>query len=75
MYNAHDNAAAFLYTAMPVSNREAGAVPSGTEAGGLLPVMAFVPAQRLEKMYEPEVGFGVGTLFPELYKPWRVGYE
>jgi hypothetical protein len=48
------------------------------EACVALPVMAFVPVQRgnlSECVYEPEVAFGIGTLFPTLHKPWRVGYE
>jgi len=48
------------------------------EACVSLPVIAFVPVQRgklSECVFEPEVAFGMGTLFPTLYKPWRVGYE
>ncbi|MCI8553426.1 MAG: spore coat associated protein CotJA [Clostridiales bacterium] len=32
--------------------------------------MAYVPMQRLNSMYEPEDGFIIGTIFPELDKPW-----
>ena len=32
--------------------------------------MAYVPWQRLEKMYPPETALHRGTLFPELDKPF-----
>jgi hypothetical protein len=38
-----------------------------------LPVMAFIPVQELECVYEPEHGFERGTMFPELDKPWLPG--
>ncbi len=38
-----------------------------------LPVLAFVPVQQLNNVFEPEHGFGKGTIFPELEKPWKGG--
>ncbi|MCI8387420.1 MAG: spore coat associated protein CotJA [Clostridiales bacterium] len=32
--------------------------------------MAYVPWQRLDKMYPPETALARGTLFPELDKPF-----
>jgi hypothetical protein len=32
--------------------------------------MAYVPMQHLKTMYEPMDGFVIGTIFPELDKPW-----
>lgn len=40
---------------------------------GQVVAMAYVPWQRLENVYEPEVALQQGTLFPELDKPWMVG--
>jgi len=44
-----------------------GACPAGTREG--LPVLALLPTQQLETVFEPEYGFVRGTLFPELFKP------
>ncbi len=38
-----------------------------------LPVLAFVPPQELEQVYEPECGFPRGTIFPVLDKPFLAG--
>lgn len=38
-----------------------------------LPVMAYVPWQELQAVYEPEKALCCGTLFPELYKPFSGG--
>lgn len=38
-----------------------------------LPVFAYVPMQEIDCVYEPEVGFGRGTLFPALDKPFLAG--
>lgn len=38
-----------------------------------LPVMAYVPKQELKAVYEPEQALRCGTLFPELYKPFKGG--
>lgn len=35
--------------------------------------MAYVPFQQLNTTYSPEKGFEVGTLFPELDKPFLGG--
>ncbi len=35
--------------------------------------MAYVPMQVLNTVYEPEMGFRQGTIFPELDKPWLAG--
>ena len=35
--------------------------------------MAYVPWQTLQEVYEPEVAFSRGTLFPELDKPFMGG--
>lgn len=37
------------------------------------PVMAYVPVQVLDSVYEPCQGFGVGTMFPDLNKPFKRG--
>lgn len=38
-----------------------------------LPVMAYVPWQELQAVYEPENAWRCGTLFPELLKPFARG--
>lgn len=38
-----------------------------------LPVMAYVPPQTLTTVYETERAFHCGTLFPEIYKPFKGG--
>ncbi len=38
-----------------------------------LPVMAYVPRQELQAVYEPEQALRCGTLFPEIYKPFKGG--
>lgn len=35
--------------------------------------MAYVPWQRLQEVYDPEVGLHYGTIFPELHKPFLAG--
>lgn len=35
--------------------------------------MAYVPMQRLDTVYEPDVALDRGTLFPALDKPWMGG--
>lgn len=35
--------------------------------------MAYVPVQKLSAVYESDVAFQTGTLFPDLDKPWLVG--
>ena len=37
------------------------------------PVMAYVPVQVLDGVYEPYQGFCVGTIFPDLNKPFKRG--
>ena len=32
---------------------------------------AYVPFQRADKIFKPEVGFIKGTVFPELYRPYE----
>ena len=67
--------AAETFTVMPTTPSAAWDMP---DSGDMLPVMAYVPVQRInhsDSVYEPEVAFGIGTLFPTLHKPWRVGYE
>ena len=48
----------------PMDN-DMSAFPSYTPLG-----MCYVPMQRIKTVYEPEVAFKQGTLFPELDKPW-----
>ena len=36
-----------------------------------LPVMAYIPWQRLTTTYDPEKALKVGTIFPELNKPFE----
>jgi len=38
-----------------------------------LPVMAYVPRQELQTVYEPENALACGTLFPEIFKPFKGG--
>lgn len=45
-----------------------GAFPAETPIA-----MAYVPMQRFVKLYEPERGFDVGTLYEELNKPFLGG--
>ncbi|MBS4538258.1 spore coat associated protein CotJA [Clostridium sp. D2Q-11] len=33
---------------------------------------AYVPYQKMCKVYEPGEGLCKGTIFPELYKPYKV---
>jgi len=33
--------------------------------------MVYIPMQALEKVFSPEDALTNGTLFPELYKPFR----
>ncbi len=57
-------------------NRGARAVsPSRTTQGEIpsLPVMAYVPAQQLNTVYDTNKALERGTLFPELDKPWIGG--
>lgn len=35
--------------------------------------MAYVPMQKIGKVYEPEVALNAGTLYPELDKPFLAG--
>ncbi len=35
--------------------------------------MAYVPWQKLEKVYDPEDALRCGTIFPELNKPFTGG--
>ncbi len=32
---------------------------------------AYVPIQKYDKQYSPEVGLMKGTIFPELYRPYK----
>lgn len=38
-----------------------------------LPVMAYVPRQTLTTVFETERALQCGTLFPEIYKPFKGG--
>lgn len=38
-----------------------------------LPVMAYVPCQTLTTVFEAERALQCGTLFPEIYKPFKGG--
>lgn len=38
-----------------------------------LPVMAYVPVQQLNTVYDTDKALERGTLFPELDKPWLGG--
>lgn len=46
-------------------SRNPGAFPPETPVG-----MAYVPVQMFQKTLEPEVALSVGTIFPDLNKPW-----
>ena len=35
--------------------------------------MAYVPVQYMHTIYEPELGYQHGTIFPELNKPFLAG--
>ncbi|MCI5650222.1 MAG: spore coat associated protein CotJA [Fusicatenibacter sp.] len=39
-------------------------------AARMVPAMAYVPMQQFEQTYDLAVGFQMGTLFPELCKPF-----
>ncbi len=39
----------------------------------MLPVMAYVPVQQLNAVYDTDKALERGTLFPELDKPWLGG--
>ncbi|MCR4419783.1 MAG: spore coat associated protein CotJA [Clostridia bacterium] len=51
--------------------------PSGGEALGAGPARrlarAYVPFQEYTRRYSPEEGLKKGTIFPELYQPYRLG--
>ena len=38
-----------------------------------LPVLAFLTVQKLDCVFEPELGFKTGTIFPALEKPLKAG--
>ena len=40
-----------------------------------LPVMAYVPVQTLTTVFEAERALHCGTLFPEIYKPFKGGHK
>ena len=69
-----DSAAAV--SAIPASALPELYTPAG--AGMALPrmpkntpvAMAYVPMQETPEMYSPAMGYGIGTLFPELNKPF-----
>lgn len=53
-----------------VENGNAMQPPNDSSESMPVLAMAYVPMQRLNSMYEPEDGFIIGTIFPELDKPW-----
>lgn len=42
----------------------------GTPYSGMELARAYVPIQRLGKLYTPAQALETGTLFPELYRPY-----
>lgn len=48
-------------------------ITSNAQEMPFLPVMAYVPRQTLTTVFEAERGFLHGTLFPEIYKPFKGG--
>ncbi len=44
-----------------------------TECGDMVLAMAYVQMQPWGNLYEPEEGFGAGTVFPDLDKPFLGG--
>ena len=47
--------------------------PTQDKAPTSLPVMAYVPVQQLNTVYDTDKALERGTLFPELDKPWLGG--
>jgi hypothetical protein len=56
------------YNAPYPMNSDMSAFPPYTPVG-----MCYVPMQRIKTVYEPEIAFRQGTLFPDLDKPWLDG--
>lgn len=54
-------------------NQNTVAAVNGDCEIGYLPVIAFLQAQELQAVYEPETALEQGTLFPELNKPFMGG--
>lgn len=46
---------------------------SEANCSGMVLAMAYVLPQPFDATYEPEHGFGRGTLFPDLDKPLSIG--
>jgi len=70
------------FSAMPSAKPTAAGVPSDTEPTGNVPpfmpdnfvvAIAYVPFQNYQTIYDAEQGFKVGTIFPELNKPFLAG--
>lgn len=44
---------------------------ASSETNNKFPIaMAYVPWQNWDKVYDPEAALKVGTIFPDLYKPY-----
>ncbi|MDD7738573.1 MAG: spore coat associated protein CotJA [Fusicatenibacter sp.] len=43
---------------------------SSVSSAKMVPAMAYVPMQQFEQTYDLAVGFQMGTIFPELCKPF-----
>lgn len=54
-------------------NDHANAACTCDQQTAFLPVMSFVQAQVLQAVFEPEQALRCGTLFPEIYKPFKGG--
>ena len=63
----------FDLTESPPSGANGNAVSMDNGCAQQVVRMAYVPMQRLGKVYEPEQGFDIGTIFPELNKPFLAG--
>ncbi len=54
-------------------NTCANAICNRQDESVFLPVMAYVPRQELQVVYEAEQALRCGTLFPEINKPFKGG--
>lgn len=70
-----------MYGARPssgsgLSSRPSSPCPCGIRkepVDTMVPAMAYVPWQQWDETFDAEKGFSCGTIFPELYKPFKGG--
>lgn len=62
------------YTMSEAANRGCGCMSQRSHTQNeFVPAMAYVPWQYLTTVYEPDRALEVGTIFPELDKPFLAG--